>query len=172
MSLPRRSRLERGPGPARRTPLTNRAPLARGGPTGQRAQTPRAPRSPAKPARTGHADPLPADVRVAVYQRAEDRCEICGVPLRAGWRSVQHRARRGSGGSRDSGRHRLSNLLAVCGPDSSAGCHARADGASERYDLGWQVRRGGNPAAEPVLYRGVRVLLEDDGGIWPAVVAA
>ncbi|EFC79309.1 hypothetical protein [Parafrankia sp. EUN1f] len=103
-----------------------------------------------------------------MYERADGRCEIGGEPLRPGWRSIQHRARRGTGGTSDPGTHRLSNLLAVCGPDASAGCHALADGASDRYDNGWQVHRGDDPAAAPVLYRGARVLLDDQGGIHPA----
>lgn len=156
--MTRQTPLSAGPGPARRAPLDRTSP--------RRAV--RAPRTAARP-----ADPLPPDVRAAVYTRALDQCEICGVPLRAGWRSVQHRARRGSGGSTDPGRHRLSNLLAVCGPNASAGCHALADGAPGRYNHGWQVRRGDNPATAPVLYRGgSQVLLDDHGGIHPASAAA
>jgi hypothetical protein len=158
--IPRRTPLARGAGPARRTPLIARTQLARS--SAARPQ----------PARTAPADSLPAATRAAVYARAAGRCEICGCTLRAGWRSVQHRARRGSGGSRDGGRHRLSNLLAVCGPDASAGCHHRADCGPDRYDDGHQVHRGEDPAAVPVLYRGARVLIDDQGGIRPAAVAA
>lgn len=97
------------------------------------------------------------DARWIVDRRAAGRCEICGERPPS---EHQHRIRRGAGGSsRNPAIHRPSSLLAVCRP-----CHVKADTATERYENGWSVRRGTDPAATPVLYRGEWVLLDDGGG--------
>jgi len=106
------------------------------------------------------ADPVPREVRTAVHARSGGRCEICGIPLQAGWRSIQHRKRRSQGGPHD-----VTNLLDVCGPNASAGCHFRADAGMGRHSMGWQVAREFDPAVVPVLLADRRwVLLTADGG--------
>jgi len=91
-----------------------------------------------------------------VDARSGGRCEIC---RNAHATEHQHRIRRGTGGSsRNPAIHRVSSLLHLCQP-----CHHDADHHPDRFDLGWSVRRGNDPAAQPVLLGGEFWLLADDG---------
>lgn len=173
MGLQRRTPLPRG-GALRRVPLAPGGTLGRGQAPARttpirQVSARRAGQPQRRPVQV--ADPIPAATRALVHTRSGDRCELCGTALRAGWRSIQHRQRRGTGGSARDARHDVANLLDVCGPNSSAGCHGRADEGPDRFDRGWQVRRHEDPVVIPVVLAGARrVLLTPTGGYVEAPV--
>lgn len=95
---------------------------------------------------------IPSDVRRAVNDRDEMRCQVCG----AIGSEIQHRMRRREGG------HRKSNLIRICSNDHRA-VHANP---------GWAMEHGftvsavidADPSQIPVRsYRGW-VLYDDAGG--------
>ena len=94
------------------------------------------------------------EATLVLWQRAQDRCEHCGKPLR-GRMSRHHRQRRAVGGDR------YANLLVLL-----PACHGdiHASPASSR-DNGWIVSAFvDDPADIPVLLWGGRtVRLDDDG---------
>jgi hypothetical protein len=95
---------------------------------------------------------IPSDVRRAVNQRDEMRCQVCG----AIGSELQHRMRRREGG------HRKSNLIRVCSTDHRA-IHANPAWALERgYTVSAVFEQ--DPRWIPVhSYRGW-VLYDDNGG--------
>lgn len=105
-------------------------------------------------------------VRSLVYDRCSGRCEICDV-----WASdlqLHHRRARGAGSTRRPETNYPSNCLALCQMD-----HHRVEShRALAYDNGWLVRQSHDPATIPVLRRGVRVVLDDQGGFRPAEEAA
>jgi hypothetical protein len=151
----------------RKTPLRLRSNLPRN-PARNHAQTPRssakAARSVAKPTRR-RRDDIPPEVREQVYARFDGLCAGCGRPLRAGWRSVQHRRRRQAGGTRKADRHDIRLLVAVCGINpATGGCHRQADEGTDRHARGLQLRQHQDPSTPLTLWDGRRVVLTDDGG--------
>lgn len=95
-------------------------------------------------------------VRVAVWQRSNGRCEMCGIGLAE---QFHHRMRRREGG------HSIPNGLYLCGV-----CHARAH-AHPRWAVenGWIIPTSGGPVHEvPVLRKAEWVLLGPGGEVTPA----
>lgn len=94
-----------------------------------------------------------------VTGRSGGRCEVCGDPA---W-DVHHRHPRKSGSTKRAWIGLASNALAVCRLDHNL-IESRRTLA---YLLGWLVHEGCNPSSEPVVYRGERALLSDDGFVVP-----
>lgn len=102
----------------------------------------------------------PADSKAAyngVGFRSFGLCEICG---KARATQKHHRLHR-SHGTLDT----VENLLDVCGSGNHTGCHGLAHSDPKRYENGWAVKSGFDPATVPVLYRGRRTILTADGGL-------
>jgi hypothetical protein len=80
------------------------------------------------------------------------------------WWSIQHRLARGQGGTNDP-----TNLLALCGSATSAGCHLRCEQRDrEMQARGYWLESWQNPATEPVMVHsehgsGVTVWLTPEG---------
>jgi hypothetical protein len=94
---------------------------------------------------------IPSSARVAVKNRCQSRCEVCGIgPLEA----VHHRQRRREGG------HAVWNLL---GLDSV--CHARIHAHPKWAHVnGWIVSvHDENPALVPARIRGDLCWLTEEG---------
>lgn len=107
------------------------------------------PKKPKQPKR------IPAKNRRQVEQRSGGVCESCGDNPAA---DIHHRQYRSRGGSHD-----VHNLIHLCGWGNHTGCHGRAHSAGEREGL--SIGRGYRSELQPVLYRGVWVLLDDDGTV-------
>lgn len=106
-------------------------------------------------------------VRDIVDRRAAAQCERCGRLLDFGPYSRHHRLPRGMGGSRDPKVHGAANLVLICGSATTPnGCHLEVESYRDlaRGD-GYLLYRNQNPAEAPLLYRGRRALLDNDGGI-------
>lgn len=103
-----------------------------------------------------------AAVRALVIAREDGCCARCG--LRGGdhvWppHQIHHRRPRGMGGTSRKDTNSPAALLYLC-----ASCHARTESRrAEALDRGLLVRQTQDPAAVPVLYRSVWVLLRPDG---------
>lgn len=106
---------------------------------------------------------FPPAVRDIVVNRSMESCEICGAGRVA---EIHHRRPRGSGGSRDPETNRASNALGLC-----RDCHRMCESYRRVAELmGWLVSQRNRPSAEPVMYRGLRSFLHDDGSVTPAPV--
>jgi hypothetical protein len=128
----------------------------------------RAHRSPVR--RTG---PSPATVRL-VFERDNSLCAFCGFEVSGtrGWDfSVQHRLRRGAGGTRRDLVNMPSNLILLHG-SATTRCHNEVEQLRKSAaELGYRVVDGKTaPRDAPVLHAGHGgwVLLDDCGG-WKAV---
>ena len=100
-----------------------------------------------------------SSVRGIVFNRAEGMCEKCG----GRGQSIHHRKPRGAGGTKIA--DVASNLLLLCG-SGTTGCHGWVErNRVQALADGYLVRRVDDPALIPVLRWGIRVYLEDDGGI-------
>lgn len=85
-------------------------------------------------------------------------CEVCGV---ADMLEHHHRRGRGQGSTKRPESTAVTNALVVC-----RSCHRLIESyRSVALMLGWAVRQAADPAAQPVLYRGLWVRLDDDGSI-------
>lgn len=110
-------------------------------------------------------------LRDTITARSGERCEACGERLRRGRWSVQHRKRKGMGGSRDPELDSPANLSPVCG-DGTTLCHGWIEAnplAAQRRGLA--IPRGDLDRPEDVpliLPSGRRVLLDDVGFYSPA----
>lgn len=102
-------------------------------------------------------------VRALVLQRAEGRCERCGVNLDGFFYSLQHRRARGMGGSSRSGTNLAGNLVALCG-SATTGCHGYIEANPDAAACdGLRIRQGDDPLTLPVRLRYDWVFLADDG---------
>lgn len=114
---------------------------------------------------------IPAKVRKALYERAGNSCERCGVS-NAYTYSAHHRRPRGMGGSSDPATDTLTNLVLLCG-SGTTGCHGWTESQrTESYVSGYLVRQSNDPADEPIVYRGQWVYLLPDGAVEPVVDGA
>lgn len=99
------------------------------------------------------------DARQVIYERDGYRCVVCGEQ----GQEVHHRRNRGMGGAtRDLAAHAYSRLVLLCRV-----CHKRVGDEPEwarRVGL-WVPHGVADLATVPLLYRGVWVLLDDEGGI-------
>ncbi|URM87380.1 HNH endonuclease [Gordonia phage Banquo] len=94
----------------------------------------------------------------AARERAGGLCERCGF---AECQQVHHRRPRGMGGTRDQAANALSNLFYVCYP-----CHRWIEeNRAEALEDGYLVSRLSPvaPADVPVLYRGTKRYMNDEG---------
>jgi hypothetical protein len=108
-----------------------------------------------KPAKTAEEKrrPAPRDTgpdaktRALVLERDGWSCVCCGRSVISQVYSLQHRQRRGQGGT-----NCPSNLIVVLG-DGARGCHARIDSRIDPHDeaQGYTVRSGKDPAAVSVM---------------------
>lgn len=99
-----------------------------------------------------------ADAHVVVAARSGGICEKCGHH-----EATQHHHRTGrqlGGSSRNPVIHDPVNLLHLCLP-----CHGDAESHPDRWQFGWKVHRGHDPAGVAVLYRGGWVHLTNDGEV-------
>lgn len=151
------------------TPLTREAPL-RSGKGLQRkgwgaSTVTRSTRQRATPKRRG-AD-LPATVRSALAARSGGLCEVQAPGCDGRAVDPSHRKTTGMGGRKGAAavaHHVLSNLLHVCRGCHEGAIHARP---ADAFWRGWMLRQHEDPRAVPCLYRGVWVLLDDQGGCTP-----
>lgn len=98
----------------------------------------------------------------AVHDQIEGRsggiCEICGLDR---VHEHHHRRPRGAGGTRRGDTNTASNGLGLC-----RDCHRFTESYRRLATLlGWLVPQSCDPATYPVIYRGEKVLLADDGRI-------
>lgn len=147
----------------RRTPLVAKSPL--------KLVTP-LPRAGLRSVRHGSvpkpprrvSSPIPAKVRAALLARSGGVCEIAAPGCSGRATDFAHRKKVGAGGRKGQAaraHHVLSNALAAC-----RGCHSSCHSApAAAYWRGWILREHEIPAEVPALYRGVWVLLTDDGGV-------
>lgn len=96
-------------------------------------------------------------VKAIVAQRSHGQCEKCGKVAAS---QLHHRRPRGMGGTRRASTNEASALLALCEP-----CHRFIETAARDLSRsnGWLVRQNSDPLIMPVLYRGRRAWLDDDG---------
>lgn len=98
-------------------------------------------------------------VRAMDFNLAWPVCEIMSVCQGEDAVAIHHRRPRGSGGSKRTDTNRPPNGLATCDP-----CHLWVELNRERaFGFGWLLHQAQVPAEEPVLRRGVWVLLDDAG---------
>lgn len=105
--------------------------------------------------------------RRIVKDRADHRCERCGINW-SGWGlTTHHRVKRSQGGG-----WTPENCVQLCG-DGVRGCHGWAEShPNDAEREGFHVRPWNDPAEIPILRRGQRVLLDGEGGFTPAEEAA
>lgn len=101
---------------------------------------------------------FPPAVHAQIDERSGGICEMCGFDH---VEEHHHRRPRGAGGSRRADTNTAANGLGLCRQ-----CHRIV----EQYRalakvLGWLLPQTADPASSPVVRRGERVLLTDDGGI-------
>lgn len=107
---------------------------------------------------------VPQDVSAALNVRSGGWCELQLRGCLGRATDPCHRIGRGGGrkkGAAKTESDRLSNVLHGCRM-CHAWTHARP---AESYELGLMLRRGQNPAMEPVLYRNEVKYLDDFGGV-------
>lgn len=98
------------------------------------------------------------EVHATIDGRSGGMCEVCGLDR---VHEHHHRRPRGAGGSRRVDTNTASNGLGLC-----RDCHRFIESYRRLATLlGWLVPQSCDPATYPVIYRGERVLLNDDGGI-------
>lgn len=100
---------------------------------------------------------IPSPVRAALRERAGDCCEICGVRAN----NAHHRRNKSQGG-----RDTLANLMLLCG-SGTTGCHGNVTmNPKWAAESGYTIRGTvDEPETVPVLIRGERCILEDDGSV-------
>jgi hypothetical protein len=106
---------------------------------------------------------IPAKVRKALAVRSGGLCEILQPGCTGVAVEFAHRKKTGAGGRKGAAKTAhdvLSNALHACWTCHHRLCHARP---AEAYVAGWMLREEQIPTSEPVLYRGQRRFLTDDG---------
>jgi 5-methylcytosine-specific restriction enzyme A len=106
---------------------------------------------------------IPTRVRVALAVRSGGVCEIAMPGCTRNADDASHRIKVGMGGRKGDAakaHHVLSNLLAACRTCHGQRLHAEP---ARAYAAGWMLREHQIPTSEPVLYRGARCWLSDDG---------
>lgn len=106
-------------------------------------------------------DPTRATV-VAVRERDQWRCAMCGAHSSARTLTTHHRIGRGMGGSRNPALNLPANLLTLCG-SGTTGCHGWVTAhPRDAYELGLAVKRDRDPLEVPLFtWRGWGYLTND-----------
>lgn len=161
--MKQRKRMPRGKSELKRTELKRTAFRSRA------AGTPNGPVKARRPVDTGPSRAVRDLVKARAARDSRDGaalCEVCGT---APGTNIHHRQPRGAGGCRLKYINDPPNLLLVCGHGNSfPGCHADIENDRPRArDMGWLVRRPTQPVTVSVVRRGVRVYLDDRGGVTP-----
>ena len=96
--------------------------------------------------------------RELIQERADYRCEICGIRMAYGGQ-IHHRQPRGMGGSRNKEIASPANGIYV-----HMNCHAMVESIRSRaYTMGWLVHRGRSIGSQEVRLWDGWFLLTDDG---------
>jgi hypothetical protein len=144
--------MKRGKGLSRNTPLRNTKAISRG--TTKLRAVPKY--DPAK-------KPSTDIVKARAGEHLLCEVQIPGTCFGVGG-NYHHRINRSQGGV-----YTPSAALWACG-SGTTGCHGwiteNPEGARAK---GWSIKSTGNPLETPCLYRGEWVLLDDEGGIFPAL---
>lgn len=152
----KRSVIKRAKPLERKTALT-RSPLARSALHAQQAERVNRPKQ-----RPRVQPAVPAIVLLALTIRSGGLCEMALPGCTRQATDPAHRAARGMGGRRGKSKTAhdvLSNLTHAC-----RRCHSIATAEPAwAYSVGLALPMGSDPNAEPVLYRGARHWLSDDG---------
>lgn len=125
-----------------------------------------------KPMRSRHRNtgPTPETVGI-VAKRDQGSCAYCGGEIlgERGWDwSVQHRLRRGNGGTDREFVNLAGNLVLLCGSGTTK-CHGLVEGnPAWARQHGFRVDDGETLPADTPIEHAVhgRVLLDDEGGTW------
>lgn len=108
---------------------------------------------------------IPQKVRDIVAERSQGVCEGCSAAPAV---EMHHRRFKSRGG-----KDTPSNLLHLCGWGNHTGCHGVAHSGNRGTNLGWAVPSGWvEPGDVPFQNPHGWWLLDDDGGIRPANLAA
>lgn len=103
---------------------------------------------------------FPPAVVAAAFERAQGRCERCGLRLRYadrgyGW-SAQHRMARGMGGRSKAAAAIISGVewCAILHGHGVSGCHGLVENQERGagYDDGWCLRMGETPGDRPIRH--------------------
>lgn len=107
--------------------------------------------------------------RRIVNDRANACCERCGVHASVRGLTTHHRVKRSQGGQWSP-----ENCVRLCGHGTTPdGCHSWVEHNPNDAEVeGFHVRPWQDPFDVPVLRRGVRVLLDDEGNWTEAEEAA
>lgn len=93
-----------------------------------------------------------------VTERADNRCERCGLPVFGG-RNFHHRRARGIGSTVRSESSSPANCLLL-----HPSCHEYIEShRAESHAKGWLVHQWEDPRLVPVLVKGALLLLREDG---------
>lgn len=99
-----------------------------------------------------------AQTRAIIRDRAKFYCERCGERM---GHEIHHRRPRGMGSTHRPETNQPSNGLLLCQP-----CHLFVESNRKRaLEHGWLVRQHQDPIQVPVLYRGTKVWLDDNGNM-------
>lgn len=114
---------------------------------------------------------MPAELAQFVLERAEWRCDRCGISIVGRQFSRQHRRARSAGGRRDGYLHTAANLVVLCGSATSPGCHNLVENRerAQAYAEGFAIRgEAQDPAEVPILRHGVEWVIPGEDGWLPA----
>jgi hypothetical protein len=111
-------------------------------------------------------------LRAQVYERAQGRCEITGMPLGESW-ALHHRRQRGMGGTARADTHTLSNVMALTHHIHNLGTPSVHLAVAWAYARGYLLAGNSVPRLEPVWLLGRQwALLSDEGAYLQMQMAA
>lgn len=97
-------------------------------------------------------------VRAMIVERENGLCALHHAHI---GEQIHHRRPRGQGSSRRAATNSVANGLLVC-----AACHDWIErNRASALAAGWLVQQDAEPTDVPVRYRGVLVMLDNDGGL-------
>lgn len=102
------------------------------------------------------------DVKMAVYERAQGRCDKCGTPVVNG-AHFHHRRARGMGSTKRPESKSAANCLLL-----HPACHDSIE--KHRQDAlasGWLITQHDDPRLMPAIIKGVWCVLNEDGTLNP-----
>lgn len=105
----------------------------------------------------GRKKPMPPEIRVEVFSRANYMCEIMSRESECTGRAehAHHRKLRSQGG-----KHTVANIVGICHK-----CHDFVHGhPAIAYTNGWLVKSTRDPREVPFNRRGGFIMLTEDGG--------